>query len=111
MLSSLFVLTWLIAGNEVPADIPDKTGIAIVYLGIVGSVIGFSLYFYALKQLDASVMGLIPLVTPVIALLLGQAFNGERITAESWVGTGFILTGLVINQWGERFLARLKLAR
>jgi drug/metabolite transporter (DMT)-like permease len=111
MSALLFLLTWIISGNEVPAAIPDKAGIAIVYLGIVGSVLGFSLYFYALKQLDASVMGLIPLVTPVIALMLGQTFNGEHITPEIWIGTGFILTGLVINQWGDRLLARQKPAR
>jgi len=34
-----------------PTMVPPRSGAAIVYLGIFGSVIGFALYYYVIKNL------------------------------------------------------------
>ena len=62
-------------------------------------VIGFTLYYYVIKHMDASKVSLITLVTPVIALLLGHWLNGEVIGLRLWLGTGLILFGLTVHQW------------
>ena len=68
----LFVLAWLIADSaQLPPDITLRAGAAIVYLGVLGSVVGFTLYYYVIKHLDAGRVALITLITPVSALAAG----------------------------------------
>ncbi len=98
----LFIMTWLIFDGQFPEIIPIKAGASIVYLALMGSVIGFSLYFFLLKNVEASRVALITLVTPVSALLLGNILNGEAIGLSVIIGTALILGGLASYQWGEK---------
>ena len=102
----LYLGTWLLLGYNWPVDIPLRTALSICYLAIFGSVLGFIMYFYVLKYIDASRVALITLVTPVLALLLGQVLNNESIQPVVWLGTCCILLGMSIYQWGNRFMFR-----
>lgn len=104
----LFTLVWLLTDGHLPALVPPRSGAAIVYLGVFGSVVGFALYYYVIKHLEASKVSLITLLTPVLALLLGHLLNGESIGWRLWLGTGVILFGLSVYQWDE--LAALRYA-
>jgi drug/metabolite transporter (DMT)-like permease len=82
-------------------QLPQWTQLAVfstLYLGIFGSLIGFTLYFYVTQQLAAGQVALITLVTPVTALLLGLWLNHENIASQIWLGTGCILIGLILHQ-------------
>lgn len=104
----LFALLWLNADGAWPGELPARAVAAIVYLGVFGSVIGFALYYYVIKHLDASRIALITLITPVMALLLGHALNGEAIGPRLVWGTALVLGGLLMHQWPtlRRELAR-----
>lgn len=104
----LFVGAWALADGHWPAAIPARAGAAIAYLGVFGSVLGFALYYYVIKHMEAGRVALITLVTPVLALLLGSAVNGESVPAQVWAGVACISLGLSLHQW--EFLA-LALAR
>jgi len=104
----LFFVTWLVLDGHAPRDLPVRAIGSIVYLGIIGSVVGFTLYFYVLKQIKANTASLITLITPVTALMIGSAFNGERISARMLAGTVMVLGGLALHQWGNRLLKRRK---
>jgi len=95
----LFIATWLISGQSFPEQLTLRSGISIVYLSVFGSVIGFIMYFYTLKNMDASKVALITLITPVIALIIGTYFNHEEISHHAYLGTAVILTGLISFQW------------
>jgi drug/metabolite transporter (DMT)-like permease len=96
----LFVLAWVIFdAARLPPVITPRAGMAIVYLGVFGSVVGFTLYYYVIKHLDAGRVALIMLVTPVTALLLGQTLNAEFIPARGWVGIALIGAGLLLYEW------------
>lgn len=94
----LFAALWWLTDPSLPTALPSRSAAAIVYLGVFGSVIGFALYYYVIKHLEASLVALITLVTPVIALLLGHVLNGEIIGWRLWTGTALILVGLVLHQ-------------
>ncbi|MEK7323084.1 MAG: DMT family transporter [Pseudomonadota bacterium] len=94
----LYLATWWLVDGVVPRVLPARVALSIVYLGVVGSVIGFVLYYYVLKRLSAGRVALITLVTPVTALLLGNVLNDERPGLEVWAGTVVILLGLVLYQ-------------
>lgn len=93
------VLTWWLADGIIPAAPPARSVGAIVYLGVFGSALGFVLFFYALRHLEAGRMALIPLVTPVLALLLGYLLADEVLPAWRLAGAGLILLGLLVFEW------------
>lgn len=96
----LYLLTWFIADGHWPGLITAQALGAIVYLGIVGSVVGFILYFYVLKKLAPEVVALITLITPVCALILGYWVNHERLDGQVVTGVMLILSALLVHQWG-----------
>jgi drug/metabolite transporter (DMT)-like permease len=104
----LYFVTWLIFEGNAPESLPGQAVGAIVYLGLFGSVIGYWLYYYVLKHSQASTVGLIPLITPVLAIGLGHLANDETITAQLIVGTALVLTGLALHQWGGSLLRTVK---
>jgi len=110
----LLLAMYYLTGEPLPRAIPVRAAVSIVYLGIIGSVLGFAMYYYVLRHVEATRVALITLVTPVIALLLGHGLNGEPLRPEVWVGTTAILSGLLLfeygrdmNCWLKRLLARL----
>lgn len=105
----LFGLLWWETDGHIPAEMPTRAMLAISYLGVFGSVLGFALYYYVIKHLDASRVALITLMTPVIALFLGHLLNGEAISLRIMAGAAMILGGLAMHQWPtlRRLLLRL----
>lgn len=103
----LFALLWWLTDGSMPSTVPARASLAIVYLGVFGSVLGFALYYYVIKHMETARVSLITLVTPVSALWLGSLFNGEQVGMRVWLGTGLILLGLAVHQW--RVLAGLRL--
>ena len=102
----LFLLTWLLFDHHAPPQLPARALASMLYLGVVGSVIGFTLFFYLLKHVTANSTALITLITPVLALLLGAAINHEQVGTRIWLGTALVLSGLALHQWGA-LLARV----
>jgi drug/metabolite transporter (DMT)-like permease len=97
----LLLTVYYLSDDTLPQVIPVRAAVAIVYLGIIGSVLGFALYYYVLRQVEATRVALITLITPVIALLLGHSLNGEPLQPEVWVGTTAILSGLLLFEYGH----------
>ena len=94
----LLLPSWLLLFGHIPMW-SLRAGVSTLYLGLFGSVVGFTLYFYVTKHLQAGQVALITLITPVSALLLGQMLNGEQPGLDVWLGTTLILLGLVLHQW------------
>jgi drug/metabolite transporter (DMT)-like permease len=69
---------------------------AIGYMVVVGSLIGFSAYVWLLKVAPASTVSTYAYVNPVIALLLGWAFNDEVITGRTLLAGAAIVIGVAL---------------
>jgi len=100
----LFFAAWWLADGHLPAAIPERAVAATVYLGTFGSVLGFALYYYLIKHLEAGRIALITLITPVMALLLGHGLNNEAVLPQVWLGTASIVSGLCLHRWGEQWM-------
>ncbi|MGD8783865.1 MAG: DMT family transporter [Thioalkalispiraceae bacterium] len=96
-----YIMTWLLLDGEIPKMVPLHALWSIIYLGVIATAIGFNLYFYILKHLQASQVALLTLVTPVIALWIGQLFNNEHIGFHAWFGSAMILLGMAVYQWSH----------
>ncbi len=100
-----YLLTWLLFDGQWPAALPARALGSIVYLGLIGSGVGFILYYYALRRMEAGRLALIPLITPVLALVIGHVLNGEEIGPRALAGTALILSGLLFYELGGRIAA------
>lgn len=94
-----FVLTWWLLDGHWPAQLPMRAVAAIVYLGAFATVVGFTMYFYIIKHMQASSVGLLNLISPVFALFVGHWLNHEVIDSAVWIGTALILFGMSVYQW------------
>ncbi|WOT05827.1 DMT family transporter [Shewanella youngdeokensis] len=104
----MFALAWLLFDGTLPINTwQTRSLLAITYLGVFGSLIGFIGYFYILQHLKASTVALITLITPVFAMMLGAQLNDEAITPTLIIGAGFVITGLALYQFGDRLASTI----
>jgi len=95
-----YLLTWwLVSGGHWPQQVPPRSIFSIVYLGVVATSFGYVVYFYVLKNLAATRVALITLITPVLALFLGSVLNGEHLDGHIWLGTALILSALLVHEF------------
>lgn len=97
MLTSGVVLTaagWL-RGERLDALTAPAVG-AWLYLVIFGSLLAFSAYVYLIRSVRPALALSYAYVNPVVALGLGLALGGERLTAVGLAGVGVILAGVVL---------------
>lgn len=92
-----YALAWLLHGAPVPSTGSGaftQSLLAIGYLALFGSVLGFVCYYQVLKQMPAASASLITVITPVFALGLGALFNDERLTLGMLAGAALVLAGV-----------------
>ena len=78
------------------ADVTLRSGIALLYLVVFGSALGFSAYVYILKHSTASRVATYAFVNPVVALLLGWFLAAEPLTLRTLLASGIILTAVIL---------------
>ena len=100
----LFLLSFFMTDGQLPEIITDKALWSIAYLALFGSVIGFAAYYYLIRHTSVKTVGLIPLITPVFTLILGNLFNQETLSLLQLSGIILVLIGLGIYEYGNRRL-------
>ncbi len=84
-------------GTTIPiAAIPWQSWSAIAYLVIIGSVISFVAFLYALQHLPTEQSSLYSYVNPIVAVLLGWLLFGEMLTPLMIAGVLLTLYGVYI---------------
>jgi drug/metabolite transporter (DMT)-like permease len=97
-----YLLTWSYLDGEWPQNLSRLNILAIVYLGVIATTIGFMLYYYLLTHLSATRVALISLTTPIMALMLGHAINNEPLSSQTIAGTGLIMAALLTHEVSGR---------
>jgi drug/metabolite transporter (DMT)-like permease len=77
-------------------SITGRSWMAITYLIVFGSGIGFTAYVYLLKKSTAARVGTYAFVNPVVALFLGWLGAGEIITLRTALAAAVILTAVLL---------------
>ncbi len=95
----LFFASWYFMDGQWPEQIPDRSLYAIIYTGVIATAAGFTVYFYVLKNISATRVALITLISPMFALWLGHTFNDEPITQSTLFGSILILSGLALFEF------------
>ncbi len=91
------------AASLVPGAVSMDSVLAVLYLVVFGSLVGFSSYIWLLRNTTPAVASTYAYVNPLVALLLGWALAGEPLSARTVLAAFIILSGvLVITTRGTR---------
>ena len=75
---------------------------AVLYLGVVGSLVGFTAYTYLLSRVRPALATSYAYVNPVIAVLLGIWILGEQVHMSGLIAMVIIVMGVVLVAFGQR---------
>ena len=89
-------------GERVPAHVERGPLLALVYLAVFGSLVGFSAYNFLLRTTRASVAMSYAYVNPALAVVLGAVAMGEPIGATTAVATALIIGAVVLIARAKR---------
>jgi drug/metabolite transporter (DMT)-like permease len=99
MLSATLVLLVLsmLAGERLALPVDQATWIAMGYLVLLGSVVLFGLYIYALRRWTASALSYVTLVMPLVAVPLAALLIAEPISGSFIVGAAVVMVGVYVG--------------
>lgn len=89
------LLCWWLLDGQWPSGFSSKSLAGLLYLAILGSLLGFTLFYFILGKLSPSAVSLITLMTPVLALLIGALFAGESVSGRLGLGALLVLAALL----------------
>ncbi len=87
--------------EHVPAVVSPRSMLAVAYLVIFGSLIGFSAFIYSMARLPVAVVSLYYFVNPVVAVVLGRLMFGEPFGYPQAIAMLIIFAGIFLVKRSE----------
>lgn len=84
---------------------PDLDGAAVggyLWIGVVGTVVAYAVWFRGMRRLPAVAVSLVGLLNPVTGTVIGVAVAGEAFGPAQALGTLLVLGGIAAGQWRGR---------
>jgi drug/metabolite transporter (DMT)-like permease len=104
MIGGFFVLLLLslVRGEHFPSEPSSVSMVAMVYLTLFGTLIGFSAYMYLVRTVRPALATSYAYVNPVIAVMLGIVLRSELITPLGILAMVVIVLGVLLVMIGKR---------
>jgi drug/metabolite transporter (DMT)-like permease len=87
--------------EKAPHAITLRSSLAIAYLVIFGSLVGFSSFIYAMARLPIAMVSIYIFVNPVVAVFLGWLFFREPFGGNELLAMLIIFGGVILVRWSE----------
>ena len=102
--AALLVLIELTINRHVTPVFPrlPLTWVALVWMGLIGSSAGYVLYFHLLAAWGASRVSFVMYLAPLVAMVLGMLFLGERPGLLLYAGTALVFCGIGVTNIRQR---------
>jgi len=91
-----------------PSAVSSRAWLSLLYLVVPGSVIGFTAYVWLLHRESPTKVGTYAYVNPVVAVLLGYFFAGERLDLRTVLGTLCVLVSVILITRAPAVIARAR---
>jgi drug/metabolite transporter (DMT)-like permease len=78
-----------------PAAISLRAWMALIYLVLAGSILGFTCYVWLIHHHSPTKVGTYAYVNPIVAVLLGYFVAGEPLGLRTIAGTLCVLFGVI----------------
>jgi drug/metabolite transporter (DMT)-like permease len=77
---------------------PLRPTVALLYLGVVGSVVVFPIYFFLIKRLTLMAASTLLFIEPVLALIIDAIWERQiRLSPTTYLGAAVTLVGVAVN--------------
>lgn len=96
-----FLITGFLLGEASHITISLTGVLAILYLIIFGSLLGYNAYIYLLSVWPTAKAGTYAYINPFVAIFLGHLILNEPITIFVFIGTSVILAGVFLVQFSK----------
>lgn len=88
--------------EKLPHKISLRSELAIAYLIVFGSLIGFTAFIYAMKNLPVAIVSIYTFVNPVVAVALGWLFVREPFGIRELISMLIIFCGIAVVRRSEK---------
>lgn len=95
-----------ILGEQNNFHLTQMSTLALGYLIVFGSMLGYASYIYSITNLPLSLVSTYAYINPVIAILLGWYFLSEPLTITVFIAAGLILIGVALVKRGNTLAMR-----
>lgn len=103
----LIIVGIVFEGNPLSFNYSFRAVISVLYLSLFGTIAAFWLYYWLLRRVESTKAMTIALVTPLIAVIFGALFLGERLRPQVMLGALLILSGVGLIVFRKRRPRRL----
>ena len=79
-----------------PAHITRRSGLAVAYLVVFGSLMGYSSFIYAMAKLPVAIVSIYTYINPIVAVFLGWLFYREPFGVRELIAMCVIFLGVAI---------------
>jgi drug/metabolite transporter (DMT)-like permease len=80
----------------------ERSVLALLYLVVFGSIVGYSAFIFAMDRLPVSIVSVYPYFNAVVAMWLGWLFFREPFGLREWIAMLIIFSGVAIVKWQSR---------
>ncbi|MBK9033110.1 MAG: EamA family transporter [Myxococcales bacterium] len=95
----LWIATLASGHQGMPWPLPHKATMALVYLAVAGTAVGFAAYFWLLERVSLLAANVLGFVIPVIALAVDALFEAEvQLGPRAYLGVAVILAAVMVAQ-------------
>jgi drug/metabolite transporter (DMT)-like permease len=77
-----------------PSSVSISSLVAFIYLVLIGAVVGYTAYIWLLRRCEPAKVATYAYVNPIVAVLLGALFAGEKVTMRTFIA-GCLIIGSV----------------
>jgi drug/metabolite transporter (DMT)-like permease len=88
---------------------PWALGAAVLFSGLVVSVLAHTLYYTLIQRYEATLVSPLTLMTPIFTIALGVVFTGDVVDLRMAIGAVLALIGVLVTAFRFNQLARLAL--
>jgi drug/metabolite transporter (DMT)-like permease len=98
---AMLLVVATLRGEWTDLTFTTRSASAMVYLVLVGSLLAYTSYVYAVKHLPISTVSLYAYINPMIAVVLGTVLHGEPFSPRILVAAALVLAGVAVVRTGS----------
>ena len=94
-LTGFMMLLLFSASEPYPAEIPSGVWLALLYLGIIGTVVAFVWYYDGIMRIGPTRTSIFNNLVPVFAVIFSVLILKEQVSWYTWVGGAMVIGGVL----------------
>ncbi|HEX5668405.1 MAG TPA: DMT family transporter [Chitinophagaceae bacterium] len=94
-LSGVIMLLLFSITEPYPVEVPLKVWVALLYLGLIGTVVAFVWYYDGIRKIGPTRTSIFNNLVPVFAVLFSVIILKEKVSWYTWIGGAMVIGGVL----------------